>query len=135
MQSFQHCGYFDKLIRFTTASVARRQSVGCMTVTVISNVIQILYVGLAVNGMSVLFVVNPSDSDSKTVKTFVRTGQSFGGIITAGKRKDSRRCGVSGVHAACPKAVVSTSLRTAGRAGGANCTCLGRFKLPMALVF
>lgn len=119
-------GIIEKRMRVKQAPLLRRQLAMCTLVTVSSCVIQSLYVGFAVNAVSVGSAENSSGLDSKTLTPMLGPWRLFGGARTVWKRYDSLECGSYDFRATNPMGLISDLLHLADRAGAVNCTYFGR---------
>lgn len=91
--------------------------------------VQSFYVGFAVNALLVDSIANWRCSDNKSINLLRCTGQFLCVAVFAGKRFDSRRCGVSGFVAAGLMGSFPSLFCTVCSAAAANCRCFGQVGL------
>lgn len=129
MRCVQNLESIEGQIKLTPASVSRNKFAECITVAVVPYEIQNLHIGLAVKAMSESSIGNVSGSHSNTVASCRHTRRDLAVDGTIGKRRNSCRCGASGLRVVGSLEIGSTSWRVIGRAVGTNCTRLGRVEL------
>lgn len=93
-----------------------------------------MYVGFAVQEIWRDSVGNSSGPDEDTGTSFAHTERIYSSAVIAGKRNESRRCGVSCIEAVACTCLFSDFMRTVSRAGGANRTVGERAVFSRVLV-
>lgn len=89
MRLVQLGGSIDKWMRFTLVLASERQVIVYTMVTEIPYVVQILYVGFAVNAILIDSAGNSSGSDSKIVSSLSRPERIFDVSTIVGKKYHS----------------------------------------------